>query len=113
MAAGWDRSAWGSLPGLTSCPAPTHPTFAALPDRQECRFHVLRSAHPDDAGGSGRLDASCLRSTPGFLPQFGWNLGRAVLRRSREPLAVFTDYGIIALTGGGQGRGCTLGMLCR
>ncbi|KAL4449383.1 hypothetical protein ABPG77_007027 [Micractinium sp. CCAP 211/92] len=51
------------------------------------------------AGGSGRLDASCLRSTPGFLPQFGWNLGRAVLRRSREPLAVFTDYGIIALTG--------------
>ncbi|KAL4448129.1 hypothetical protein ABPG75_005348 [Micractinium tetrahymenae] len=51
------------------------------------------------AGGARRLDAACLRATPGFLPQFGWSLGRAVLRRSREPLAVFTDYAIIALTG--------------
>lgn len=51
------------------------------------------------AGGGTRLGAPCLRATPGFLPQFGWSLARAVLRRSREPLVVFADYSIIALTG--------------
>jgi hypothetical protein len=36
---------------------------------------------------------------PGFWRQFGWCFGRAVTRRMREPLAVFTDYAIFALTG--------------
>ena len=39
------------------------------------------------------------RTLPGFWRQFGWCLGRAVTRRMREPLAVFTDYAIFALTG--------------
>ncbi len=42
------------------------------------------------------------RTLPGFWRQFGWCLGRAVTRRMREPLAVFTDYAIFALTGDGQ-----------
>jgi ABC-2 type transporter len=39
------------------------------------------------------------RTLPGFWRQFGWCLGRAVTRRMRESLAVFTDYAIFALTG--------------
>lgn len=39
------------------------------------------------------------RTLPGFRRQFAWCLGRAVTRRVREPLAVFTDYAIFALTG--------------
>ncbi|GAB4817511.1 hypothetical protein N2152v2_004557 [Parachlorella kessleri] len=39
------------------------------------------------------------RATPGFLPQYYWCLSRAILKRVREPLMVFTDYAIVALTG--------------
>ncbi|KAK9815422.1 hypothetical protein WJX72_003407 [[Myrmecia] bisecta] len=39
------------------------------------------------------------RSTPGFRQQYMWCLSRAVLQRTREPLSVFTDYAIFALTG--------------
>ena len=49
------------------------------------------------AGGAAR--AAARRATPGFLPQFYWSLGRAMLLRLREPLAIFTDYAIFALTG--------------
>ena len=43
------------------------------------------------------------RATPGFLPQYYWCLSRAILKRVREPLMVFTDYAIVALTGGAAG----------
>lgn len=63
------------------------------------------SASPP-AGGGGptgakpRGDASgALRRTAGFQKQFMWCLMRNVLQRSREPLAVFTDSAIFALTG--------------
>ena len=51
--------------------------------------------------GSARADAR--RVTPGFWPQFVWCLGRAMAKRSRQPLAIFTNYCIIGLTGGATG----------
>jgi ABC-type multidrug transport system ATPase subunit len=39
------------------------------------------------------------RKTPGFLRQFTLCLSRARLERSREPLSLFTDYAVVALTG--------------
>lgn len=51
-------------------------------------------------GGGGAPLLGMRRATPGFLPQFGWSLSRAVLKRLREPLSVFTDFSIFALTGG-------------
>ena len=39
------------------------------------------------------------RPTPGFGKQFLWCLSRVALQRTREPLTVFTDYAIFALTG--------------
>ena len=40
------------------------------------------------------------RTTPGFLPQLWWVLSRAAVKRMREPLSIFTDVAIFALTGG-------------
>jgi hypothetical protein len=62
----------------------------------------------DESGGGdaeGRSDSwreSRRRTTPGFLPTFYWCLGRAALKRTREPLSVLTDYAIFALTGAGR-----------
>jgi hypothetical protein len=55
----------------------------------------------DMANGSGSTAsrAAIRRVTPGFLPQFYWSLGRAMLKRLREPLSIFSDYAIFALTG--------------
>ena len=39
------------------------------------------------------------RKIPGFLRQYYWCLTRAILLRSREPMSVFTEYMIFALTG--------------
>ena len=39
------------------------------------------------------------RPTPGFGRQYMWCLSRVALQRTREPLTVFTDYAIFALTG--------------
>ena len=50
-------------------------------------------------GGSDSWRESCRRATPGFRPTFYWCLGRAALKRTREPLSVLTDYAIFALTG--------------
>ncbi|PSC68046.1 ABC transporter G family member 28-like [Micractinium conductrix] len=64
----------------------------------------VRKAHSSAVGlagvnpsGSARADAR--RVTPGFWPQFVWCLGRAMAKRSRQPLAIFTNYCIIGLTG--------------
>ncbi len=54
-------------------------------------------------GGGVASRATIRRVTPGFLPQFYWSLGRALLKRLREPLSIFTDYAIFALTGGWVG----------
>lgn len=59
--------------------------------------------HPDPAdvsSGAPASRAAIRRVTPGFLHQFYWSLGRAMLKRLREPLSIFTDYAIFALTGG-------------
>lgn len=45
------------------------------------------------------------RAVPGFLRQFWWCLGRAVLQRSRDPVGMLVDAVIIAVTG------MTLGLL--
>ena len=39
------------------------------------------------------------RKLPGFARQFYWCLGRAAVLRTRDPLSVFTDYAVFALTG--------------
>jgi hypothetical protein len=56
----------------------------------------------DGDGGSDSWRDSRRRATPGFLPTFYWCLGRAALKRTREPLSVLTDYAIFALTGAGR-----------
>ncbi len=72
--AGWLAAGWQSVAVLLlSCPA-----WACI-----CR-DVRRLAR---------------RRTPGFVQQFWWCLSRAILKRVREPLTVFTDYAIVALTG--------------
>lgn len=56
------------------------------------------------SSGSAVSSAAIRRVTPGFLSQFYWSLGRAMLKRLREPLSIFSDYAIFALTGGWGSR---------
>ena len=48
---------------------------------------------------SAQHAAAAARQLPGFWRQFRWCMGRAMVLRTREPLAVFTDYAVFALTG--------------
>ncbi|KAL4853041.1 ABC transporter G family member 28 [Chlorella vulgaris] len=61
-------------------------------------FRRQKAGADGDAGQRGSR-AVPYRQPPGFLPQLWWCLCRAVLQRSREPLALATDYTIFALTG--------------
>lgn len=87
-------SAWGAA--KQALPQPDIRGFKLLSSR-------LTQGGATGAGvrrvGSGAPRALPRRKLPGFLPQFWWCLGTAVLKRSREPLAVFTDHAIFALTG--------------
>ena len=58
------------------------------------------SQQPDTlAASSEREVRKSKRPTPGFGRQYVWCLSRVALQRTREPLTVFTDYAIFALTG--------------
>ena len=49
--------------------------------------------------GNEREVRKSKRPTAGFGRQYMWCLSRVALQRTREPLTVFTDYAIFALTG--------------
>ena len=64
--------------------------------RFDAEHSTIGTAAPTDRVRSSRIR---LRATPGFIRQVLWCLARAVLQRTREPLSIFIDYMIFAITG--------------
>ena len=95
------RDAWLGASSLAAAP----PSACSWKELQSlwspCR---LAADMANGSSGSALSSAAIRRVTPGFLHQFYWSLGRAMLKRLREPLSIFSDYAIFALTGGWGGR---------
>ena len=60
---------------------------------------LLSEAAAEAVAEGSRERAARKRVTPDFRRQFAWCLSRAVLMKTRQPLLVFTDHAIFALTG--------------
>ena len=100
------------------CAAPSCSTLVvqAMPARLQGLGQPLLSEAAAEAVAEGSHErAARKRVTPNFWRQFEWCLSRAVFMKTRQPLLVFTDHAIFALTGGRQlgTRHCqTLVRLC-
>ena len=74
-----------------------------MPARLQGLGQPLLSEAAAEAVAEGSHErAARKRVTPNFWRQFEWCLSRAVLMKTRQPLLVFTDHAIFALTGGRQ-----------
>lgn len=87
---------------LTLCCPPCSALVAqAMPARlQGLGQPLLTEAAAEAVAEGSRERAARKRVTPDFRHQFAWCLSRAVLMKTRQPLLVFTDHAIFALTGG-------------
>ena len=63
------------------------------------RAEPLLGNEPLPSGESIQHAEAAARQLPGFWRQYSWCFVRAIVLRMREPLAVFTDYAVFALTG--------------